>query len=213
MTRVIRMNESTSDEFDKVPFPARQQMGYYNETVDVDARAGNGPQDRVEYQASDRRDYKIPAAEDGGSRVHEVTYHLDTTPPPAEPACAPGSVEYNVSQGREKGEHTYTSTQGNATTARHSDEAYVTTQREVPGRNEQYASAVGMDHSGSAHAGSGSAANVVTSGSVSDVPNGTVTQVMNWVGDDATKARQAEEAENKRDNPRSSLLDKLSEIK
>jgi hypothetical protein len=204
------MNESTSDNFDQVPLPARQQLGYYNSTIDKDARAGNGLQDRLDLEDSERRDYKVLPAEDGGARVSEVTYHLDTTPPPAEPAGAPGSAEYNNARGTDG---VALSTQGNATTARQSEDGYVSTQRESPGRNERYAAAVGMDNHASAEAGSGKAANVVTSVSDDEVPTGTVSQVMAWVGNDADKARRAEEKENERDNPRQSLLDKLDDIK
>jgi hypothetical protein len=205
------MNESTSDNFDQVPLPARQQLGYYNSTIDKDARAGNGLQDRLDLEDSERRDYKVLPAEDGGSRVNEVTYHLDTTPPPVEPAGAPGSAEYNNARGTDG---VALNTQGNATTARQNEDGYVSTQRETPGRNERYAAAVGMDNHASAEAGSGKAANVVTSVSDDDeVPTGTVSQVMAWVGNDADKARRAEEKENERDNPRQSLLDKLDDIK
>jgi hypothetical protein len=143
MARVVRMNESTSDSFDQVPLPARQQLGYYNEVVDKDARSGNGV-DRLREDGSDRRDYGSLRAEDGGSRVHEVTYHLDTTPAP----------------------ETVRSTQGNATTARQREDAFVSTQREAPGRNERMGAALGIEDHHSAEAGSGKAANTVPSESV-----------------------------------------------
>jgi hypothetical protein len=206
------MNEATSDSFDQVPLPARQQLGYYNDKVDKDARSGNGLQDRLELEDSDRRDYQVLPAEDGGSRVHEVTYHLESTPPPAEPEGAPGSESYNRARGVEG---RALSTEGNATTARQSEEGYVTTQREAPGRNERMGAALGIDDHASAEAGSGKAAQVRTSDSVDDdaVPSGTVSQVLNWVGDDPDKARKAEAKENERDNPRQTLLDKLADIK
>jgi hypothetical protein len=211
MTRVVRMNESTSDNFDGIPLPARQQLGYFNETVDKDARSGNGV-DALRVDGSDRKDYGSLPVEDGGSRVREVTYHLDTTPAPEEPAGAPGSREYNAAQGRSKDSNVVLETRNNATTARQSDEGYISTQREVPGRNQRMAAALDYDSHASAEAGSGKAANVRTSGSVDDVPGGTTQQVLDWVGDDKDRARQALDKEEKRENPRSGLKAKLEDI-
>lgn len=213
MTRVVRMNESTSDNFDDIPLPARQQLGYFNDTVDVDARSGNGV-DQLRVDGGDRRDYGTLPPENGGSRVEQVTYHLDTTPPPAEPAGAPGSPEYNNARGSDGAA---LSTQGNATVARQNPEAYVTTQREAPGRNERVAAALGVEDSASVEAGSGKAAEVVTSESVSDtntdeVPTGTTAQVLSWVGNDKDRAQQAKDKEQERENPRTTLIAKLDDI-
>ena len=44
-----------------------------------------------------------------------------------------------------------------------------------------------------------------------DVPEGTVAEVLAWVGDDPARARAAADAENESDSPRQSLLDGLAE--
>jgi hypothetical protein len=47
---------------------------------------------------------------------------------------------------------------------------------------------------------------------VAPVPDGTVDEVLEWVGDDPTRARRAADAEQAKDRPRTSLLAKLDKI-
>jgi hypothetical protein len=44
------------------------------------------------------------------------------------------------------------------------------------------------------------------------VPEGSIKNVLGWVGDDRTKAQAALDAENKADDPRSTLVSKLEDI-
>lgn len=92
---VARMNEATSDDWETVPFPARQQLGYHERLFD--AKSGNGvneywgkaPQDLV--QGPEHIDEG-----DNTARLSSIVgYHLEATEPPAEPAGAPGSAGYN----------------------------------------------------------------------------------------------------------------------
>jgi hypothetical protein len=91
---VARMNEATSEEWEKVPLPARQQLGWHGEPGDIDARSGNGIQD---YLGEDPENlvHSLKQTETGVDLTRAVTYHLEETPPPAEPAGAPGSAGYN----------------------------------------------------------------------------------------------------------------------
>ena len=228
--RVLRMNTLSSTRYDDVPYPAKQQLGEQIDRVDVDARSGNGVADKLKKVDDQASDYQKLDSTRGGHEVHEVTYHLESTPPPSEPAGAPGSDAYNISQGREpeRGTHTVNRTQGNATLAMQREEEYINTQREVPGRNERYAAAVGGDDHASAEAGSGHAATVVPSQTDEDsggengrrknsgdnrnsdnVPQGSMQAVLSWVGDDDERRQKALEAERKRDNPRSTLISRL----
>ena len=177
MTRVVRMNESTSDKFDNIPLPARQQLGYYDSTVDVDARSGNGVDKLRDDNVDDGRDYGTIPVGASGTKVIPVTYHLHPAPEVAE--------------------------------TRDSEERYATTQRSAPGRNERMAAALGVEDHASVPAGSDRAAQVVAS---TDVPGGTTQQVLDWVGDDKDRARQALDKEEKRENPRSGLKAKLEDI-
>lgn len=226
--RVLRMNELTSDRYEDVPLPVRQQLGDFNDKVDVDARSGNGLRDydglRID---EDGRDYQGLNPEKEGTTVLAVTYHLDSTAPPAEPVGAPGTESYRranraqdkVTPDAEGQEGVSLSTQGNATLAVQSGrEHYVSTQREIPGRNERYSKAVGSDDptGASVAAGEGGAAYVLPSQSIQDsgddVPSGNIATVLNWVGDDKDKAQKAREAESQKDNPRSSLIERLDNI-
>jgi hypothetical protein len=45
-----------------------------------------------------------------------------------------------------------------------------------------------------------------------DVPDGNADAVLDWVGDDRDRARQALEVEQERDNPRSTLIGKLRKV-
>lgn len=216
--RVLRMNTLSSTRYEDVPLPAKQQLGEKIDLIDVDARSGNGVADKLDFVDDQASDYKKLDTTSGGHQLQEVTYHLDGTPPPAEPEGAPGSDSYNLSQGREpeRGTNALLSSQGNATTAVQSENEYINTQREVPGRNERYAHAVGQDEHASVAAGEGGAAEVLPSRSVqengNEVPRGGVQAVKSWVGDDKDRAQQALEAEQKRDKPRSTLVNDLNEI-
>jgi hypothetical protein len=225
--RVLRMNELSSTRYDDVPLPVRQQLGEFNDKVDVDARSGNGIRDYDLRKEAAGKDYDELDPERNGHQVLAVTYHLDSTDAPAEPVGAPGTESYrraNRAQDRvtpdaEGQEGVSLSTQGNATLAVQSGrEHYVSTQREIPGRNERYAKAVGSsDPTGaSVGAGEGGAAYVLPSQSIQDsgddVPSGNIATVLNWVGDDKDKAQKAREAESQKDNPRSSLIERLDNI-
>jgi hypothetical protein len=222
MTNVVRMNQLSSRNFKDVPLPARQQLGYFDETVDKDARSGNGVDQLRQERGNGAggqtgRDYGyVPPL--AGSRVSEVTYHLDSTPPPAEPAGAPGSESYNRSQARE-GRNTEPMVdierRNNSATARQDADQPVTTQRAATGRNERYMAAVAPgEDSESVRASEDGAAKVVPSASAENNNSArkTVQATLSYVGDDKDKAREALEAEKASDNPRSSLVSKLEDI-
>jgi hypothetical protein len=218
--RVLRMNEQSSQRYADVPLPVRQQLGDFTDLVDVDARSGNGIRDYDLRVDAPGRDFQELDPEHNGHKVLDVRYHLDSTPPPSEPAGAPGSKGYNQSQarlnlpGQDESDLTY-STQGNATLAVQKGEKFISTQREIPGRNERYAAAVGLEDSASAEAGSGKAAVTLTSGTVRDsgdeVPTGTIASVKSWVGTDKERAQQALEAEQQRETPRNTLVEWLQD--
>ena len=44
------------------------------------------------------------------------------------------------------------------------------------------------------------------------VPDGSIKEILTWVGDDKDRAKQAADAEKKSDNPRPTLLDKLKKV-
>lgn len=224
--RVLHMNELSSTRYADVPLPVRQQLGDLNATVDKDARSGNGIKDRAGMRKDAKgKDYNELDPEHNGTRVLPVTYHLDApgSPVASEPVGAPGSDSYLLTQARtarspEETNVDYT-TQGNATLAvQQGREHFVSTQREIPGRNERYAHAVGMeDETGaSAPAGSGSYALTIPSVSIQnstdEVPSGNIASVLSWVGDDKDRAQQARDAESAKDNPRSSLIERLDNI-
>lgn len=223
--RVLRMNTLSSTRYEDVPLPAKQQLGEKIDRVDVDARSGNGVADKLDFVDDQASDYQKLDDTKGGHRIQEVTYHLDTTPPPAEPEGAPGSDTYRKHQalsrpGTDHDSETgdsgvLLSTSGNATLAVQHEGEYVNTQREVPGRNERYSNAVGGENHGSVEAGEGGAAAVITSRSVDDsneVPRGGVQAVKNWVGNDKDRAQAARDAEANRDQPRTTLISWLDEI-
>jgi hypothetical protein len=92
---VAYMNQSTSQDWDSIPFPAKQQLGFHDRLAD--ARSGNGIN---EYTGKSPEE--LPGAleqsevTDGTQRLSSVVdYHLESTAPPAEPAGAPGSDGYN----------------------------------------------------------------------------------------------------------------------
>lgn len=222
--RVLRMNELSSTRYADVPLPVRQQLGDLNETVDKDARSGNGIKDRAGMRVANKgKNYNTLDPTENGTTVLPVTYHLDDPDAPVgvEPVGAPGTPSYNLSQARQPadGLNVNTTSQGNATLAvQQGREHYISTQREIPGRNERYAHAVGLeDETGaSAPAGSGSYAVTIPSQSITDssdeVPSGNIASVLSWVGDDKDRARRARDAESQKDSPRSSLIERLDNI-
>lgn len=222
--RVLQMNELSSTRYADVPLPTRQQLGDLNATVDKDARSGNGIRDRAGMRKANKgKDYNTLDPTVNGTTVLPVTYHLDDPDAPVavEPVGAPGSRSYAAHQVPATGDeyNVDLATQGNATLAtQRGREHYISTQREAPGRNERYAHAVGLeDETGaSAPANSGDYAVTIPSQSIQDssdvVPSGNIASVLAWVGNDADKARQARDAESQKDNPRSSLIERLDNI-
>lgn len=206
MVRVVKMNESSAEDIDTIPLPAKQQLGIFDPRVDVDARSGNGLRDRVGMEDSGGVGYEEPDPNSSGANLLPVTYHLGHT------------VEL----------HQTAETNAGATTVRQGDgDQEVTTQREVMGPNERQANELGAKNPESAgvSADSGAAARseVVTTtpggpssgeGSTAkhdEVPDGSIQTVLKWVGDDKDRARRAIEKENGRSDPRSSLLAQLNE--
>jgi hypothetical protein len=187
------MNEATSEKLEHIPLPARQQLGIFNDTVDKDARSGNGLKDRLDFVDANHGDYQQPAPEQTGTLLMPVTYHLEREP------------------------QVHSETHGNVTTAYQRPDQDVTTQHEVPGVNERTAERAGLEDSGSVHAESGQAAGVRVQDTVnggdapSQVPDGSIQQVLAWVGNDKDRAQAALDAEQAKPTPRSSLVEKLNE--
>ncbi len=92
---VQRMNEATSEDYALVPYPARQQLGDHSEPYD----AGSSELPELhEYLGKEGGEGMLHATELSESNLdlaRSVTYHLEATEPPAEPAGAPGSAGYN----------------------------------------------------------------------------------------------------------------------
>jgi hypothetical protein len=95
---VARMNEATSDNWETVPLPARQQLGWkerYQGDSDTQSPElkdflDESPENLLH---SDKLSGSSPDA--SLNLTEAVTYHLEATEPPAEPAGAPGSDGYN----------------------------------------------------------------------------------------------------------------------
>jgi hypothetical protein len=88
---VAYMNEATSEEWDKVPFPAKQQLGFQDRlgNLSINDYTGKSPEELVHAEEN-----SVPT--DSTVQLSSyVDYHLESTPPPAEPAGAPGSSGYN----------------------------------------------------------------------------------------------------------------------
>lgn len=209
---LIGTNEFTSDEWDKIPFPARQQLGDHGQLRD--ARSGRGISD---FAGEDPKNL-VHAEPFRNDSVRRVDYHLESTPPPAEPKGAPGSESYARHRGHVTESDMTLTSQGNAVTARHNPNAPVNTQRNtgenvndrIMGVYEQ------GSESSSAPAVAGGTPDATTEPVPGDtdgdgVPNGSVSEVMAWVGDDSGRARQALESEQKRSQPRSSLITQLND--
>jgi hypothetical protein len=88
---VAYMNEATSEDWDKVPFPAKQQLGFHDRlgSLTINDYTGKSPEELVHAEEN-----SVPT--DSTVQLSSyVDYHLESTPPPAEPAGAPGSSGYN----------------------------------------------------------------------------------------------------------------------
>lgn len=166
---VLHMNTATADDWNGVPFPARQQLG------DPDALRHKfplaGPQE-------------LGSPEQGGHGMLQVAQRIRLE----EPTLSPSDQE--PGEGMSGG-----------------------LQREVPGRNAR-----SISGSQSSSTGQVPAAEVTTSESAAAsatealrVPEGSVQDVVDWIGDDPTRARAAIEVENQRQTPRRSLLSQLNE--
>lgn len=145
----VNMNELTSDDAAKIPFPARQQLTGDNFK---DARSGNG------------------VADPKRKLLKEVKYHLKN-------------------DGAAKSSKTVESTDGGVTSVRHEGSGPDASQHAVPGRNDR---TTGNDV-------------------VSAVPDGTVPDVLAWVGDNSARARLAMESEQSKPSPRTSLVLQLAD--
>jgi len=91
---VARMNESTSEDYAMVPYPARQQLGDHSEPYD----SGSSEQPELADYVGKRGEelsHSEELSEPGLNLARPVTYHLEVTDPPAEPAGAPGTAGYN----------------------------------------------------------------------------------------------------------------------
>lgn len=201
-TRVLQMNESTSDNWDMVPFPARQQMGDHGDLKD--ARSGNGVSDENQTGFTE-----------GGHTTMPVTYHLESTPPPSEPAGAPGSDSYNRSARGSEGMASEKETSFGA--LRHDTAGPVSTQHEEPGRDDRItqrnaSSVASSDGTSSAPASDSTQTADAPASENADVPNASVQDVMTWVNGDKTRARAALDAENARPTPRATLVAQLQEL-
>lgn len=90
---VAQANVATSEDWETVPLPARQQLGWHE-------RYEGGTEhpelkDFVDKKPEDLRHSPELTKEDGLALSRAVSYHLEATEPPAEPAGAPGSDGYN----------------------------------------------------------------------------------------------------------------------
>ncbi len=92
------MNTATSADYETVPLPARQQLGDYDaEPLQAVAIEGSDLGDLVGKRGEELM-HSVELSEPGVDRTQSVTYHLEATPPPAEPPGAPGSPGYNKLQ-------------------------------------------------------------------------------------------------------------------
>jgi hypothetical protein len=89
---VAYMNQSSSDgDFEKLPFPAQQQLGFHDRlgATSINDYTGKSPEELVGSEEN-----SVPT-ESTQQLSSFVDYHLESTPPPAEPAGAPGTSGYN----------------------------------------------------------------------------------------------------------------------
>lgn len=271
---VMQPNVATSEDWDQVPLPARQQLGWHEnyeggtERPELRNFTGKTPQELVHSRELTERNLGL---------VSSVTYHLESTPPPAEPAGAPGSKGYNelnrgvpaaegfgfpgefTLEDSGAGARTFrlpegtTAPEGQQTEVRYTgldvdprngseDTRQVVTQ--TPSVNDPYRNTDGslkdpqevhkaapaypdsgfgstdvvqavkpaVEVSGAkADAPAGSEAQAARGSASYDVPDGTVVEVLRWVGDDTGRARAALEVEQSKESPRSSLVGQLND--
>lgn len=142
--------EATAEDWDKVPFPAQQQLGYHAEVPNgvrggrsINDFTGKGPEELLgSADISERQEGHVDLKS-------EVTYHLDPAPvlsPYTNPADAPIVTE------------------------------------------------------------------AVAEAAKQTVPGGSIDKVLAWVGDDKARAQLALEAEQGKDEPRQSLIARLSAL-
>jgi hypothetical protein len=102
---VMRPNVATSDDWDQIPLPARQQLGWKERYQGESDTQGAELKDYVDESPENLVHSTKLALEEGLGLSQSVTYHLEATPPPAEPAGAPGSDGYNrINRGVEPAE-------------------------------------------------------------------------------------------------------------
>jgi hypothetical protein len=269
---VVRMNESTSEEWAMVPLPARQQLGWHEE-YDTAQRGhfelkdvhGVTPQELLHSRELAGADQDVSMG-----LTEAVTYHLEATPPPAEPPGAPGTDGYNrinrgvppaadfehpaaftLEQGagvrtfrlpEGVGDDTDASVEGTGpympaqprlySDPRNQSDNTRQQSNQTPSVNDPYRNPDGslkdpseVQEAAPAHPesdfgskdlitdDSNPQAAVDTEGARSgdDAPNGTISEILEWVGDDQERARAALEAEQSKDKPRPSLVSQLND--
>jgi hypothetical protein len=94
---VARMNESTSEDYAMVPYPARQQLGDHGEPYDRGSTEKPELHEMVDDLEPGEGSLHNPRlAEPNLSLARPVTYHLEATEPNAQADGGPGSSGYNV---------------------------------------------------------------------------------------------------------------------
>jgi hypothetical protein len=90
------MNESTSEDYAMVPYPARQQLGDHSEPYDSGASENPELHDYVGEEGGEGMLHSKKLSEPNLSLARPVTYHLEITEPNAQVDGGPGSTGYNV---------------------------------------------------------------------------------------------------------------------
>lgn len=93
---VARMNESTSEDYAMVPYPARQQLGDHSEPYDAGASENPELAAYVGKEGGEDMLHSVELSEPNLSLARPVTYHLEATPRNAQVDGGPGSAGYNV---------------------------------------------------------------------------------------------------------------------
>jgi hypothetical protein len=89
------MNTATSEDYETVPLPARQQLGDHDaEPLQPPAIEGYELADFTGKRGEELM-HSVELSEPNLDLSRSVTYHLEATEPPAEPAGAPGTSGYN----------------------------------------------------------------------------------------------------------------------
>ncbi len=92
---VQRMNEATSEDYSLVPYPARQQLGDHSEPYDAGSTEHPELHEFLGEEGGEAMLHSDKLSEPRLNLAQSVTYHLEGTPPPAEPPGAPGTDGYN----------------------------------------------------------------------------------------------------------------------